>query len=73
MLTQGLLDYFSTLPPISNIFSNFSSSALKRHLLKRHLTLSKILPVRCRENGHLEANPLKLAVFPCVAGEKLHV
>ena len=33
--------YFSTLPPISNIFSNFSSSALKRHLLKRHVTLSK--------------------------------
>ena len=27
--------------PISNIFSNSSSSALKRHLLKRHLTLSE--------------------------------
>ena len=34
--------YFSTLPPISSIFSNFSSSALKQHLPKRHLTLSKI-------------------------------
>ena len=34
--------YFSTLPPILNIFSNFSSSALKRHLLKRHLTLSDL-------------------------------
>ena len=30
------------LTPISNIFANFLSSALKRHLLKRHLTLSKI-------------------------------
>ena len=35
--------YISTLPPILNIFSNFSSSALKRHLLKRHLTLSDSL------------------------------
>ena len=34
--------YFSMLPPISNIFFQFLSSALKRHLLKRlsHLTLS---------------------------------
>ena len=33
--------YFSPLPPISNRFSNLSSSALKRDLLKRHLTLSE--------------------------------
>ena len=32
---------FSTLLPILNMLSNFSSSALKRHLLKRHLTLSE--------------------------------
>ena len=31
--------YYSTLPPISNIFFDFWSSALKWHLLKRHLTL----------------------------------
>ena len=41
MLAPGLFAISSsTLPPISNIFSNFSSSALKRHLLKRRLTLS---------------------------------
>ena len=34
--------YFSTLPPSLNIISNFPSSALKRHLLKRHLTLSDL-------------------------------
>ena len=33
---------FSTLPPILNIFPIFRASALKRHLLKRHLTLSAI-------------------------------
>ena len=34
---------FRRSPPILNIFSNISSSALKRHLLKRHLTLSSSL------------------------------
>ena len=38
---------FSTLPPILNIFSNFSSSALKRHLLKRYLTLSEHMDQSC--------------------------
>ena len=32
---------FPTLPPILNIFFNFLSSALKLHVLKRHLTLSE--------------------------------
>ena len=32
MLAQGFWIYLSTLPPISNIFSYLSSSALKRHL-----------------------------------------
>ena len=49
MLTQGFLDLFFDVAPISDIyiyifffffFFQFSSSALKRHLLKRHLTPS---------------------------------
>ena len=33
MLAQGFLDLFFAAVPISNIYSNVSSSALKRHLL----------------------------------------
>ena len=41
MLAQGFLDLFFDTAPHLEYFSDFSSSALKRHLLKRHLTLSE--------------------------------
>ena len=40
MLAQGFLDLFFDAAPHLEYFSIFLSSALKRHLLKRHLTLS---------------------------------
>ena len=39
MMAQGFLDLFLDAAPHLEHISNFSSSALKRHLLKRHLTL----------------------------------
>ena len=36
---QGFLDLFFDAAPSLEYFSNFASSALRRHLLKRHLTL----------------------------------
>ena len=39
---QGFLHLFFDAAPILKISSNFWSSALKRHLLKRHLTLSEL-------------------------------
>ena len=40
MLAQGLLDLFFDAAHHLEDVSNFSTSALKRHLLKRHLTHS---------------------------------
>ena len=57
---QGLLDWFFDAAPHLQYFSNFSSSALKRHLLKRHLTLSDTTVVK-HYGGVSEA--------PCFPGE----
>ena len=42
---------FSRVHPPSEIKSNFKFKTLKRHLLKRHLTLSDF-PTRCTRCGH---------------------
>ena len=42
MLAQGFLGLLFDAAPHLGCFYNFSSSALQRHLLKRHLTLSEI-------------------------------
>ena len=63
---------FLTLPLIAKIFSNFSSSALKRHLLKRRLTLSENFTIprhggnrsnfsSCALKRHLLKRPLTLS------------
>ena len=71
---QAFLDLvFDAAPPREDIFSVFSSSALKRHLLKRHLTLSdkslwpKFFPSGIQTLGHCElSNPKAQArSLPC--------
>ena len=52
MLAQGFLNLFFDAPPISTFSLKFLSSALKRHLLKRHVALS--------EDGNQSQNVHKL-------------
>ena len=66
-MAKGFLDSFFDAAPHLEYFSNLSSSALKRHLLKWHLTLSEqslcgsfLLRSGGPKGGHLEGGHLKM-------------